>query len=192
MRDMVKRKAYMKKYREENKEQKARHDKKYREANKEKVAAIKKAHYKANKEAVDKKAKAYREANKELIKEQRKAYALKGKDVIAAYREANKEAISAQRKVYAKENKVKILISNAKYRLLKVNAEAEMSDAEKENYANLVAIRDEATALFGYAWHIDHTIPLSKGGTNAIDNLEVVPALWNEAKNNRNSDSFWG
>ena len=75
---------------------------------------------------------------------------------------------------------------------MKNNALAAMSDAETENYENLIKIRDNATALFGYEWHIAHTIPLSKGGTNAIDNLEVVPASWNLAKNNLNSDTFWG
>ncbi len=87
--------------------------------------------------------------------------------------------------------KAKSAEANARRRLLKLNAEAIMTDAEKENYANLVVIRDNATALFGYDWHIDHVIPLTKGGTNAVDNLEVVPASWNLAKNNRNSDSFW-
>ena len=85
-------------------------------------------------------------------------------------------------------NPAKLAIQQANRRCL-VKA---MTPEEEDNYANLVEIRDNATALFGYSWDIDHVIPVAKGGTNAIDNLEVVPSTWNRAKRDRHSDSFWG
>jgi len=161
-------------------------------ANKEKVATQQKAWYEKNKEKVLLATKAYRVANKDSIKDYLAANKDKKRVHAKTYRDANKEKLAAIHKNWLNKNKAKFYVTLAKRRLLKANAEAAMSDAEKENYANLVEIRDNATALFGYAWHIDHVIPLSKGGTNAIDNLEVVPASWNLSKNNLNSDSFWG
>ena len=173
--------ATRKAYYEANKEKIDAVNKAYSLANKEKVAAKNKAWYLKNKEKEAIKNKAYYEANKE-----------KASANMKAYYEANKEKASANMKAWAINNKNKIAAICAKRRALKLNAEATMTKAEKENYANLVKIRDDATKLFGYKWSIEHIIPLSKNGTNAIDNLEVTPLSWNIAKNNRSSESFWG
>ncbi len=61
------RKAYMKKYREDNKEKLAAQTKAYRQANKEKIAARQIVYNKNNKDKITAKEKAYRIANKEKI-----------------------------------------------------------------------------------------------------------------------------
>ena len=48
------------------------------------------------------------------------------------------------------KNKDKLEANYAKRRALKVNVEAIMTEAEKENYKALIKIRDDATKLFGY------------------------------------------
>lgn len=42
--------------------------------------------------------------------------------------------------------------------------------------------REEMT---GYAWHIDHMIPLAKGGLHAWHNIQVIPARMNLAKGDK-------
>ena len=82
-------KECLKKYREENKEQRKEYDekrykenkeqikeyvKKYREENKEQIKEWKKKHYEENKEQIKERVKKYREENKEQIKEWKKKH----------------------------------------------------------------------------------------------------------------------
>ena len=44
------------------------------------------------------------------------------------------------------------------------------------------------TKMFGFAWHVDHVIPLqgkNVSGLHVPTNLQVIPAILNMAKNNR-------
>ena len=40
-------------------------------------------------------------------------------------------------------------------------------------------------------WHIDHIIPVSRGGKSSYDNIQVVPALWNRSKSNHHSKRYF-
>jgi len=43
----------------------------------------------------------------------------------------------------------------------------------------------------GTSWHVDHIVPVSKGGMTTHDNLQVVPALWNRQKSNKHQQRFF-
>ena len=42
----------------------------------------------------------------------------------------------------------------------------------------------------GVPFHVDHIVPVSKGGTHSPENLQIVPAKWNLQKGNRHSGGF--
>lgn len=45
--------------------------------------------------------------------------------------------------------------------------------------------------ICGGEWHVDHIIPVSKGGQCTHDNLQVVPAFWNRSKSNKHTGRFF-
>lgn len=52
----------------------------------------------------------------------------------------------------------------------------------------LAALREEMT---GMPWHVDHVVPVTKGGTSRYQNIQVVPASWNIKKSNRHTNRFF-
>ena len=48
----------------------------------------------------------------------------------------------------------------------------------------IYALCSRLTKCTGIKFNVDHTVPISKGGTHTPDNLQVVPAFWNMSKSN--------
>lgn len=46
--------------------------------------------------------------------------------------------------------------------------------------------------VVGGLWHVDHIVPVSKGGDSRPHNLQVVPATWNRQKSNVHAKRFIG
>ena len=153
--------------------------KQYRKDNKERITEVKKAWYKRNKERVLAKNKKYAQDNRE-----------KNNQYKADWKKRNREQHLAQGKEYKKANKDKYSAYEAKRRALKFRATIRLTELDKfvisEMY-NLAQLRTEQT---GFQWHVDHIVPLTKGGLHKPTNLQVVPGSWNESKGNRNCDVY--
>jgi hypothetical protein len=140
-----------------------------------KKKSLLKAKYTA--EATKDRIKAYREANREKRKAQKKSWYAANKIKVKAYCRANKD----KRRVY-----------EANRRALKFRATIRLTELDKfviEEIYNLAKVRTEQ---IGFDWHVDHIIPLSKGGLHKPTNLQVVPATWNLQKNNNNQERWNG
>jgi HNH endonuclease len=53
---------------------------------------------------------------------------------------------------------------------------------EKAQIALLYRERDRLTRETGVKWHVDHVVPISKGGAHEIRNLQLMPAIKNLRK----------
>jgi len=152
----------------QSKEEKTAYMKAYREANKEKIQANKRAYYKAN-------TKAYNEANKEKIQANKRAYYKANKEEFAAkskaYYEANKE------KAHASSAKRRAL----KRKLVPVHLRD--CPHEKKRLVEIYKLRNILSEATGVQHHVDHMWPLNDGGPHWSGNLQVIPAEENLSKN---------
>ena len=155
--------------------------------------------------------KAYREANREKVAECKKAWGIKNRDKVCAQQHAwylkNKEITVARAGNWIKNNPEKAKLIRAKHRKEnsdKINTRTAIRRANRKKvndihtsddkwllaeFYSLAKLREE---VLGFKWHVDHIVPLSKGGRHCLTNLQVVPEHWNLSKGNRNTDIFIG
>ena len=179
---------------ERNKEKVAARGKEYYENNKEKCLALSKAYAKNNKEKLDRYKNKYYENNKEKVLATKKAWADRNKEQISIkakeYRSKNKEKVREINRAYNQANKDKRNALHAKRRALKFRATIRLTELDKfviDEMYSLAKLRTEQT---GIRWHVDHIVPLTKGGLHKPTNLQVVPGSWNESKGNRNCEVY--
>ena len=137
--------------------------------------------------------------NKITIREQLRVSRLKNID---RYREKGRESSRLWRKknpTKYKENLQNWIKENPdKYKLITAKGNSKRRAAEKNNTPNLThnqkliietiyLQRIRLEKRLGIQFHVDHVIPISKGGLHIPSNLQVLPAKLNLKKNSKNS-----
>lgn len=127
------------------------------------------------------KRKEWEKRNKKIIRVKRKKWELE-----------NEEHLFISRKKYREENKDKVRelkkVSEAKRRAVKIKASHKLTFTEEQLIKQYYKHSTRLQNKLGIEFHVDHIVPLSRGGLHHPSNLQVVPARWNMRKHNNNTN----
>lgn len=124
------------------------------------------------------------------------------------YYENNREASLAYSRRYYESNREAVLASNRRYRknnpqtfgLIGALSRSTLSEEELFCGASRTEVRIETAFIYrlcrliseqtGIEHHIDHIVPISKGGVHREWNLRILPATENYSKNDKFDDEW--
>lgn len=168
---------------------------KYRETNKERINQRNRQYYEVNKELFRARSVAYREANKDAMREMGRRYYVE-----------NKEWINARNREYYYEHREKSLQGMAEYR---VKNRAHLNVISRNYFArkrqakgsytfdDVWGMYESQQGLCAYCemplfatFHVDHMVPLSRGGSNSWTNLAVSCIECNLSKGSKTVEEF--
>jgi hypothetical protein len=99
------------------------------------------------------------------------------------------EKYKQQKRKYAQQNKGKLTAKTRRYELAKLNRTPNwLSEDDLWMMEQAYVLADLRSQIFGFAWHVDHAIPLQGrlvSGLHVPHNLQVIPATLNQSKSNR-------
>jgi hypothetical protein len=205
--------SYYKKWRRENPEQVLKNNKRYYQENLEEVLEYKKQYYQENQEAILEYQKQYYQENQEAILDNKKSYWQKNREILIVknkkrwqknkesyrasvkeYQIRNKEKIKKIAKEYYENNKDKAYMNNAKRRALKhfvhFSPFKRKQILDRDNWKCRhcgIKVHDRSAGNWNTPdkAHIDHIIPLSKGGDSKPSNLQTLCRTCNLSKKDK-------
>ena len=163
---------------EERRVYNAEKSRKWRELNPEKYREAKRRYYASGKGKAQKR------------KEDAAFVASGGRAQVEARRASKpiSEARKASRRRWAARNKDYFVADRARRRDLV----RDLSPCDFWVLQEAVALARLREKVVGGKWHVDHVVPVSKGGTSVPENIQVVPAWWNRSKSNLRVERFLG
>lgn len=138
-------------------------------------------YYKDNKERYAATNKKWRKNNKEKCATDMKEWYKNNREWIVEYRKDNKEKLAVDNAKWWKDNPGKRNAYEAKRRALKLKQTPVLTEVQQHQIDLIYKIRDE----LGSNYHVDHIIPVSKGGQTHPDNLQIVLKSYNLQKHNK-------
>jgi len=101
----------------------------------------------------------------------------------AVWNRAHPEARQCTQKAYRKNNLNKLASDNNRRRAVKLAALS--PDRDEAKIAAVYALANLLTARFGRPYHVDHIVPLAKGGLHHENNLVAMRGDYNSAKKDK-------
>ena len=98
-------------------------------------------------------------------------------------RKKNIESIKQKELEYRNKNRPTINLHQAKRRSLKKQSNIFLTKPEKEIIDCFYKQAHRLEKRFGLKFHVDHIVPISRGGLHIPTNLQVIPATINISKN---------
>lgn len=160
-------------WREANAEKYLSTKKKYRADNKDKIKDSKRLFYVANKEEINANCREYYVNNCENVKV-----------VSATWRSNNKNRHNMSNRIWAKNNTEKVAIASVRRRACEANSEGYLNFSD---YFEILANQDYkcpyCNADLHNNYHLDHIMPISRGGSSWPDNFQALCPSCNLSKN---------
>ena len=154
--------------------------KEYQILNKDKIQERRKRRYILNSDEIKAKRREYCKNNPDKIKKQRREYYLK-----------NQEKVKEIQKNYRKTEAGRMVAKNMKHRRRTANKKGDVTTNQLlELQQNEKVCYWCNTSLKGKKIHIDHYIPLSKGGKHTLSNLVVSCSTCNNEKHAKDPIEF--
>ena len=111
------------------------------------------------------------------------------KEYIRKYRIKNRDTLKCKIQQWDKNwreaNRDKRSHNEAKRRESKYRSLSVMTEKDKKSIQILYKVARIMSKLGSRKYHIDHIIPLSKGGTHTLDNLQLIDSVFNISKGNK-------
>lgn len=182
----------------------------YYSRNKEKITQQRKLYYETNKDELKRRVFEYKKKHSDKIKYWRKGYLLrnkkhvsekckeyrnKNKDQYLKWRKENNQKLKEYRKQYLKDN-IEVVRAykrkaTALRRARKLGAEGTYTDIDIQTlYVEQLGKCKMCKIAVLSKYHIDHIVPLCRGGSNWPSNLQILCPSCNCRKNTLTMDEF--